>query len=149
MTNLAMSICLMIKNNVFQITFRVYYEDTDAGGVVYHSNYLNFMERARSEWLRNLGYEQDVLIEQEQLLFAVKQLDINYIQPARFNDLLLINSTVDSLSGTRINFKQQIMKQEQLLCEANVTVVSLDSVSLKPKRITQKIKEDLTRVHNL
>ena len=97
-------IYLMSNNNAFQITVRVYYEDTDAGGVVYHANYLNYMERARSEWLRNLGYEQDVLIEQEQLIFAVKKMTIDFISPARFNDLLTVSAEVSKLSGASINF---------------------------------------------
>ena len=138
----------MTNNNVFQFTVRVYYEDTDAGGVIYHSNYVNFMERARTEWLRNLGHEQDVLIKQEQLIFAVKKLEIDFIKPARFNDLLTINTSINNLSGASIIFSQQIMKQDTVLCEANVQVVSLDSITLKPKRITLNLKEDLTRVDN-
>lgn len=137
----------MSKNNAFSITVRVYYEDTDTGGVVYHANYLKFLERVRTEWLRQLGYEQDVLIEQQQLIFAVKKLTINYIQPARFNDLLEITTKVEKFSGASIQFTQTVMKETILLCEANVQVVSLDSLSLKPKRIPQNLKEELTRVH--
>ncbi len=135
-----------MNNNAFQFTVRVYYEDTDAGGVVYHSNYLNYLERARTEWLRNLGYEQDVLIEQEQLIFAVRKVSIDYILPAKFNDLLTVSTMINSISGVSLEFKQQIFKQETLLAEATVQVVALDSLSLKPKRLNTKIKEDLTRV---
>ena len=136
----------MSSNNVFQITVRVYYEDTDAGGVVYHSNYLNFMERARSEWLRNLGYEQDVLIQQQQTLFAVKTMTIDFIAPARFNDVLTINTTVDKYTGASISFSQNVQKEAAVLATAQVQVVCLDSNTFKPKRIHSSIKEELSRV---
>jgi len=74
---------------------RVYYEDTDCGGVVYHSNYLKFMEQARTEWLRNLGLEQDVLIEKYGVIFAVKSLSIDYIKPALFNQKLKVETIVE------------------------------------------------------
>lgn len=135
-----------MSNSAFQFTVRVYYEDTDAGGVVYHSNYLNYLERARTEWLRNLGYEQDVLIEQEQLIFAVRNIAIDYILPAKFNDLLTVSTMIENISGVSLEFKQQVFKQESLLAEATVQIVALDSQSLKPKRLNTKIKEDLTRV---
>lgn len=136
----------MSSDNVFQITIRVYYEDTDAGGVVYHSNYLKFMERARSEWLRNLGHEQDVLIEQQQIIFAVKKLSIDFISPARFNDELIINTEVSNISGVSIDFTQSVVKENTVLAKATVQVVSLDSETLKPKRIHSPLKEELTRV---
>ncbi|MEJ1469461.1 MAG: YbgC/FadM family acyl-CoA thioesterase, partial [Candidatus Sedimenticola sp. (ex Thyasira tokunagai)] len=69
---------------------RVYYEDTDSGGVVYYANYLKFMERARTEWLRQLGFEQDELLEKEGILFAVRRVAVDYLRPARFNDELLV-----------------------------------------------------------
>jgi len=78
----------MQTNQIFHWPIRVYYEDTDSGGVVYHANYLNYMERARTEWLRNLGFEQDILLQQYGLIFAVRAIDIDYIKPAQFNNEL-------------------------------------------------------------
>ena len=86
---------MSIKNeNVFLWPIRVYYEDTDAGGVVYHANYLKFMERARSEWLRSLGIEQDELREQNGVIFAILSAQVDYLLPAKFNDELLVSSEV-------------------------------------------------------
>jgi len=80
---------------------RVYYEDTDAGGVVYYANYLKFLERARTEWLRELGYEQDTLM-QDGIIFAVRRVTIDYLRPARFNQLLEVQTTVISLGATEL-----------------------------------------------
>ena len=85
---------------------RVYYEDTDAGGVVYYANYLKFMERARTEWLRTRGFEQDVLIKEQDLVFAVRSLSIDYLRPARLDDLLQVRVTVSELRRASIVFEQ-------------------------------------------
>ncbi|HGX92774.1 MAG TPA: YbgC/FadM family acyl-CoA thioesterase, partial [Candidatus Tenderia sp.] len=79
---------------LFSWPVRVYYEDTDAGGVVYHASYLCFLERARTEWLRSLGLEQDVLRQRDNILFAVRHIDIAYLKPARFNDQLDVTAAV-------------------------------------------------------
>ena len=81
---------MQITDNPFRMPLRVYYEDTDSGGVVYYANYLRFMERARTEWLRALGFEQDHLIRDEGILFAVRSASLEYHRPARFNDQLLV-----------------------------------------------------------
>lgn len=81
-------------NAIFSLPVRVYYEDTDSGGVVYHSNYLNFMERARTEWLRALGFEQDELLRENGVLFAVSAVSITFHKPARFNELLAVTVTL-------------------------------------------------------
>ena len=123
----------------FDWPIRVYYEDTDTGGVVYHSQYLNFMERARTEWLRSLGFEQDVLIEQHHCLFAVHSMQINFKRPARFNDALLVSSQLPSTSGASLSFEQTIFCENKLLCQAVVKVACLDSNRFRPMPIPSSI----------
>jgi acyl-CoA thioester hydrolase len=130
----------------FDWPVRVYYEDTDSGGVVYHSNYLNFMERARTEWLRALGFEQDDIRTQYQLLFAVHSMQINFRRPARFNDALLIKSQLLKASGASMQFDQKIYCDEELLCEASVRIACLDAESFRPKVIPNNI---LTEMHGV
>ena len=130
----------------FHWPVRVYYEDTDSGGVVYHSQYLNFMERARTEWLRTLGFEQDLLRREHHLLFAVHSMQITYRKPARFNDALLIKSQLNKASGASMQFVQNIYRGEELLCEASVRIACLDAESFRPKSIPQFI---LTEMHSV
>lgn len=129
----------------FEWPIRVYYEDTDSGGVVYHSNYLNFMERARTEWLRALGFEQDKIRSEYQLLFAVHSMQLIYKRPARFNDALLIRSRLKKASGASMQFEQNIYRGEELLCEASVRIACLDAESFRPKPIPHSI---LTEMHS-
>lgn len=145
------------KNTGFNLPIRVYYEDTDAGGVVYHSNYINFFERARTEWLRTLGLEQDTLLSEHHLAFVVRALDCEYIKPALFNDELFVTADIRELRNTSVVFKQHILRSSKndekakhgehvILAKGNVTVVAVDSINFKPKRLpaffTDKIKED-------
>lgn len=120
---------------------RVYYEDTDAGGVVYHANYLKFMERARSEWLRQLGFEQDELIETKNVVFAVRRIEVNFIKPARFNASLKVHSRIVAMRRASIDFLQAVkLHADETLCEARVRIASLDARSLRVKRIPEAIK---------
>jgi acyl-CoA thioester hydrolase len=124
---------------IFSWPVRVYYEDTDAGGVVYHANYLKFYERARTEMLRALGFQQDQLITEQQLIFVVSGLEIKYRSPARFNEQLQVTATINQVRPVRLVFEQQITRADDVLSTAMVTVASLDPVSMRPK----KIPEDL------
>lgn len=124
---------------------RVYYEDTDAGGVVYYANYLRFMERARTEWLRALGFEQDVL-RQHGILFAVKHVDIDYHRPALFNQSLEVLSTMTNMKRVSITFQQRVMHELTCLTEANVKVVCLDEATFKPRAIPETMREGLQGV---
>ncbi len=96
---------------------RVYYEDTDAGGVVYHANYLRFMERARTEWLRGLGFQQDCLRAEYGVVFAVRRLSMDMLRPAHFNELLTVTCAVRRLRRASIEFEQAV------LCEADATAL--------------------------
>lgn len=133
---------------------RVYYEDTDAGGVVYHSNYINFFERARTELMRQLGYELDELAEEAGIMFVVRSLNCEYLLPAKFNDELFVTAEIIEASKTRIIFEQHITRTGQegekeaftTLATGKVTVVCVDAKRFKPKRIPTTIKEKLESV---
>lgn len=131
--------------SVFEWPVRVYYEDTDSGGVVYHANYLHFMERARTEWLRALGFEQDVLRDQQNVLFAVHKMTLGFQRPARFNDALLIKSRLEKASGASMQFEQLIYRGEELLCDATVSIACLDAETFRPKPIPKSI---VTEMHS-
>ena len=124
---------------------RVYYEDTDSGGVVYHSNYLNFMERARTEWLRSLKINQQTLKDELNLLFVVHQIDIKFIKPAIFNDLIEVETTLKQITPVRVELEQHIKRQSDLLISASVEVVGVNARTLKPVRIPQQIKSLMER----
>ncbi len=119
----------------FSSTCRVYWEDTDAGGVVYYANYLKFMERCRSDWLRALDIDQSRLRAERRLQFAVVNLNIEYLKPAVLNDEVLVTAELLRLGGATITFKQTILRGELQLIDANVRVACLDSATLKPRAI--------------
>ena len=110
----------------FQI--KVYYEDTDSTGRVYHSNYLNYLERARSEYIYNLGYNHNVLFKKYDLYFVVKKMNIDFKSSAKFEDILNIESKILELTKYKIIFNQQILRNEMLLIEAEVVIVSINSM---------------------
>lgn len=115
---------------------RVYYEDTDAGGIVYHANYLRFMERARTEWLRVLGFEQDQLSQQAGLVFVITRADVHYLRAARFNAELRVTTVIERLRRVSIEFDQQIDDRAgAAICRARNTVACVDAQSLSPRRI--------------
>lgn len=125
---------------------RVYYEDTDAGGVVYYANYLKFMERARTEWLRSLGVEQDNLLQDMNILFVVRSVNVEYKQPARFNDLLHITVEPFDLRPASISFKQAVMKQgeeKDVLAVGKVNVACLSANDFSPQSIPKDLFKDI------
>lgn len=122
---------------------RVYYEDTDAGGVVYHSNYLNFMERARTEWLRQMGFEQTYLKDVLNIVFVVHSMQIAFKKPARFNDLLTITSNLAKTGRSSFEFFQKITTNQQILVEAQVKVACVDAMSFKPVGIPEQIRSKM------
>ena len=104
---------------------RVYYEDTDLAGIVYYANYLRFIERARTEWVRALGIDQVVLREQTGIVFAVRRVEADYLRPARFDDLLEVETTLSRLTPARIVLDQRIRRGGEVLFQAQVTLVAL------------------------
>ena len=130
--------------NPFNWPIRVYYEDTDAGGVVFYANYLKFFERARTEMLRHLGFEQDQLIEIQNLIFVVRSVKVDYLKPARFNDLIDVTSAVIEKKKTSLIFKQSILREDILLCDAEIRIACLDAQTMKPKPVPTEILEKIT-----
>jgi len=123
---------------------RVYYEDTDSGGVVYYANYLKFMERARTEFLRHLGFEQDQLIEQKNIIFAVRSVQVDYKLPALFNDQLIVTANIKELKKASMLFEQKIYRSNQpdkILCQGKVRIACLQADSFKPCAIPNDIME--------
>lgn len=124
---------------------RVYYEDTDSGGVVYYANYLKFMERARTEWLRALGFEQDELIANHGVIFAVRSVQADYLAPARFNDKLLVTTELSEKNKVSLTLLQNIQRENEpkVLCSAQVKIVSLTADSFKPVKIPGMIVDKI------
>lgn len=137
----------------FSWPVRVYYEDTDNGGVVYYANYLKFMERARTEWLRARGVEQDVLIEQEGVIFAVCSVQLDYLKPARFNQQLSVSVSVAEVGKASLTFDQTVnlittegnvaVKSDLLLCQGQIKVACLNTNSFKPRAIPASIRQEI------
>jgi acyl-CoA thioester hydrolase len=126
---------------IFEWNARVYFEDTDSGGVVYHANYLKFMERARTEWLRSLGLNQIKLKQEDKVMFVVRKIDIQYKIPARFNDELLIQTDCVKTTDYSIILKQDILRNKQIVTEGKVEIVCINSDLLKPVRIPKMVKQ--------
>jgi acyl-CoA thioester hydrolase len=123
----------------FSVPFRVYWEDTDAGGVVYYANYLKFMERCRTDWLRALGIDQNRLRAERQLQFAVVSVAVDFLRPAILNDEVLVTAELERLTGATIVFKQTVMRGDEQLIDANARVACLDSGTLKPRPIPKDL----------
>ncbi len=122
---------------------RVYYEDTDAAGVVYYANYLKFMERARTEWLRALGFEQTTLVHEHNVVFVVRALAIEYLRPALFNDELEVAMTLVEARGCLVRLAQSVRRGAQTLVTADVKLACVNTQSFKPARIPKSILEKL------
>lgn len=113
---------------------RVHYEDTDMAGIVYHANYLKFIERARSDWVRELGVDQRAMRDGAGLVFAVRRLEAEYLAPARFDDVLAVESRVEAASGVRLTLQQAVLREGVVLFSARVVLVCLDAAG-RPRRL--------------
>lgn len=122
---------------------RIYYEDTDAAGVVYHSNYLKYMERARTEWLRAIGFSQQELREKSGIIIVITELEMKFMQPALLDDLLEVKSTLIKATGASFVFDQRIEKSPEKICAARVKGVCLNALTFKPQRIPAELKSEL------
>jgi acyl-CoA thioester hydrolase len=125
---------------------RVYWEDTDGGGIVYYANYLRFLERARTEWLRQLGHSQQRLVREEGILFTVVSLEIEYRAPARLDDELEVSCEPRPQGPASLKFAQSIWRraagaERELLAEASVRVACVDARTLRPRRLPAFLKE--------
>lgn len=121
------------KAEIFELPIRVYYEDTDAGGIVYHATYLNFMERARTEWLMAKGINLNTYAQTHGEMFVVRKLDIEYLRPAYLCDELIVQSYIIQRSRTRVLFQQNIIRGDDVLTRGTVEIITLDVASRRPK----------------
>ena len=132
--------------SAFTLPLRVYWEDTDAGGVVYYANYLKFCERARTEWLRNLGLEQRRLADSEGLLFVVSSAELRFLRPARLDDRLQVDVAVSGRGGASLDLLQRVWREGQpptLLAQARVLVACVQAGSLRPRRLPRPLLQAL------
>ena len=123
----------------FEWPVRVYYEDTDAAGVVYYANYLKFMERARTEWLRALGFEQTDLVERFSAVFVVRAISIEYLLAARFNDALRVTVELIKVGAGQIELEQRVMKEDALIAAASVKIVCVEARTFRVMRIPREL----------
>ena len=131
----------------FEWPVRVYYEDTDAQGVVYYANYFRFMERARTEWLRALGVNQERMLNEERRMFVVTKTELDFIVPARFNDQLIVTASLGGSSRATFDIEQNIYRDSldgELLLRGNVRAAYLDADSLRPVRVPASLFEEST-----
>jgi acyl-CoA thioester hydrolase len=132
----------------FQFPIRIYWEDTDAGGIVFYANYLKFMERARTEWLRSLGIQQRVLREQTGGMFVVSETQLKYHRPARLDDELLVTAELRQIGSASAIIAQRVLSKEEhpgLLCEGTIRIGWVDGLSLRPSRIPPHVAGTLER----
>jgi acyl-CoA thioester hydrolase len=126
-------------SSVFNWPVRVYYEDTDAGGIVFYANYLKFFERARTEWLRALGVQQQTLLDADNIAFVVKNVTLDYHAAARLDDELTIRTGVEKLGRASVQFLQQAWCGDTLLNTASVTVCCVDITTMRPRPLPDHV----------
>ncbi len=127
------------------ISYRVYYEDTDAAGIVYHANYLKFAERARTEWLRLLGFEQSRLMLEEKILFPVYHIEISFLSPAKLDDLLTFEIKILELKNVSMKLRQIIKCENRKLAELDVTIACVN-LEKKPTRLPKRLYEVIHQI---
>jgi len=127
----------MSRAKIFSLPIRVYFQDTDAGGVVYHASYVNFMERARTEWLRTHGYSNAGLMKEFGSVFVVRSLKLDYFKPALLDDLLEVTAQVKDIGRSRISLLQSVCRDDEVLTEAEIHLVYVSLESFKPVRIPE------------
>jgi len=126
----------------FSISLRVYIEDTDAGGIVYYVNYLKYMERSRTEFLRSLGYHKPAILDGG-LLLVVHSAQINYRRSARLDDQLQVTAQIEKLARTNVEFKQRVLRGDELLCEGLIRIACVDASSMRPSAIPADMHRQL------
>lgn len=130
-----------------QFSIRVYYEDTDLGGVVYYANYLKFIERARTEMLSDGGVDQAQLLSDTGIAFVVRRVEADYLRPARFEDRLVVETVVDHATGSRILLTQTVRRGDEVLFVAKVVLVCVDLATVRPTRLPETVQIALGHAH--
>ena len=128
---------------VYSFPVRVYFENTDAGGVVYHGEYLKFMERARTEWLRHLGFDHQALARDHRIVFVVTAAAIDFTRPARLDDTLAVSVRLESLGKARCVFAQEIRRDDEVLVRARITVACVAGEHFKPTEIPEALRKKM------
>jgi acyl-CoA thioester hydrolase len=136
----------VITTAAFSLPVRVYYQDTDAGGVVYHSNYLDFMERARYEWLREMGFDIHSLVQVNKVIFMIRSLSIEYFKPALLDDSLQVSVKVKELGRSRLTLCQEVLRGQTLLAGAVVNAVCVGVDTLKPVSVPVPLRHKLGKI---
>jgi tol-pal system-associated acyl-CoA thioesterase len=142
-SRIAMKPSLQPELFTYSFPVRVYFENTDAGGVVYHAEYLKFMERARTEWLRHLGYDHQALARDHKVIFVVSAIAADFLKPARLDDNLAVSVRLESVGRVRCIFDQEVRREDEVLVKARVTVASLANESFKPAEIPAGLKRKM------
>lgn len=143
MARIAMKPTLQPELFVYSFPVRVYFENTDAGGVVYHAEYLKFMERARTEWLRHLGFDHQALGRVHRVVFVVTSAAIDFVKPARLDDTLAVSVRLESLGKVRCVFNQEVRREDEVLVRAKVSVACVAAESFKPAEIPDPLKRKM------
>jgi tol-pal system-associated acyl-CoA thioesterase len=128
---------------VYSFPVRVYFENTDAGGVVYHGEYLKFLERARTEWLRHLGFDHQALARNHRVVFVVTAASIEFAKPARLDDNVAVSVRLESLGKVRCVFAQEVRRDDEVLVKAKVTVACVTGENLKPAEIPDALRRKM------
>lgn len=134
---------LQIAQLMLSFNYRVYYEDTDSGGVVYYANYLKFAERARTDFLRALGVDQSKLANEQNLVFVVRKCEAEYLTSAKLDDLISVSVELKEMGGSFLRIYQEIKLQDKLLNRMNIEIVCVDKNSFIPKRIPKELRDKL------
>ena len=143
MSRIAIKPSLQPELFVYSFPVRVYFENTDAGGVVYHGEYLKFLERARTEWLRHLGFDHQALAREHRVVFIVTAAAIDFMKPARLDDTLAVSVRLESLGKVRCVFAQEIRRDAEVLVKAGITVACVAGESFKPAEIPGPLRKKM------
>ncbi len=143
MTRIALRQASQPELFVYSFPVRVYYENTDAGGVVYYAEYLKFLERARTEWLRHLGFDHQALARQHRVLFIVTAVAIDFLRPARLDDMVAVSVKIESLGKVRCVFAQEVRREDEVLVKARVSVACVAGESFKPAEIPEALRRKM------
>ena len=128
------------RHKVFSWPVRVYFQDTDAGGVVYHASYVNFMERARTEWLRSFGYSNAGLMQELGVMFVVRSIRLDYLKPALLDDMLHVSAQIKDLGRSRVTLVQRVLRGDELLTEGEVHLVCVQCATFKPTAVPDVLR---------
>ncbi len=129
------------RDRLFSFPVRVYFQDTDAGGVVYHASYVNFMERSRTEWLRTFGYSNAGLMKELGVMFVVRSIKLDYLKPALLDDMVNVTARVKEIGRSRLTMLQSVLRGEEVLTEGEVHLVCVDAKTFKPVSVPDVLRK--------